>query len=135
MNYILKTDWNLAGEINQELQQEIDGHITRLSAWCVRTREDGVKRALIALGWTPPQSCGDCGSEPSRPEYGSDFESWLRSVCFQAPTPEAYDLAKSAWAESERIATDKQNASPLPAMQSQRRAKIKAAIDAAGGVK
>lgn len=25
------------------------------------------------------------------------FERWLRSVCFQAPTPEAYDLAKCAW--------------------------------------
>jgi hypothetical protein len=25
------------------------------------------------------------------------FETWLRTVCFQKPTPEAYDLAKSAW--------------------------------------
>lgn len=25
------------------------------------------------------------------------FEEWLRSKCFQQPTPEAYDLAKSAW--------------------------------------
>lgn len=25
------------------------------------------------------------------------FERWLRSVCFQKPTPEAYDLAKCAW--------------------------------------
>ena len=25
------------------------------------------------------------------------FEEWLRTVCFQKPTPEAYDLAKSAW--------------------------------------
>lgn len=29
-----------------------------------------------------------------------DFESWLRTVCFQKPTPEAYDLAKSAWLAS-----------------------------------
>ncbi len=28
-----------------------------------------------------------------------EFEKWLRSVCFQKPTPEAYDLAKSAWLE------------------------------------
>ena len=26
-----------------------------------------------------------------------EFEAWLRSACFQKPTPEAYDLAKSAW--------------------------------------
>jgi len=25
------------------------------------------------------------------------FEEWLRTVCFQKPTPEAYDLAKSAY--------------------------------------
>jgi hypothetical protein len=25
------------------------------------------------------------------------FEEWLRTVCFQAPTAEAYDLAKDAW--------------------------------------
>jgi len=26
-----------------------------------------------------------------------DFEEWLKEVCFQKPTVEAYDLAKSAW--------------------------------------
>lgn len=26
-----------------------------------------------------------------------EFEAWLRTVCFQKPTPEAYDLAKEAW--------------------------------------
>ena len=25
------------------------------------------------------------------------FEEWLRTVCFQKPTNEAYDLAKTAW--------------------------------------
>ena len=25
------------------------------------------------------------------------FEKWLRTVCFQKPTPEAYDLAKCAY--------------------------------------
>ncbi len=28
------------------------------------------------------------------------FEEWLRSVCFQKPTLEAYDLAKNAWIEA-----------------------------------
>ena len=26
-----------------------------------------------------------------------DFKAWLNSVCFQRPTPEAYDLARDAW--------------------------------------
>ncbi len=26
-----------------------------------------------------------------------EFEEWLRTACFQKPTPEAYDLAKVAW--------------------------------------
>ena len=26
-----------------------------------------------------------------------EFKKWLNSVCFQKPTPEAYDLAKDAW--------------------------------------
>jgi hypothetical protein len=31
--------------------------------------------------------------QPAEP----DFEKWLRTVCFQRPTPEAYDLARDAW--------------------------------------
>ncbi len=33
---------------------------------------------------------------------GIAFEAWLRTVCFQKPTPEAYDLAKDAWQAGER---------------------------------
>lgn len=33
-------------------------------------------------------------------ESRAAFEVWLRTVCFQKPTPEAYDLAVSAWQES-----------------------------------
>ncbi len=32
------------------------------------------------------------------------FEEWLRTVCFQKPTPDAYDLAKCAWIESRKQA-------------------------------
>ena len=32
----------------------------------------------------------------------SEYEKWLRTVCFQKPTPEAYDLAKCAWAEASK---------------------------------
>ncbi len=30
-------------------------------------------------------------------EQREQFEKWLRTVCFQQPTPEAYDLAWEAW--------------------------------------
>lgn len=33
----------------------------------------------------------------------SNFEKWLRTVCFKTPTPEAYDLAKLAWDASEKL--------------------------------
>ena len=36
-----------------------------------------------------------------------DFESWLRSICFQKPTKEAYDLAKAAWIEAKKLYTEK----------------------------
>lgn len=32
----------------------------------------------------------------------SGFEEWLRTVCFQKPTPEAYDLARDAWKEARK---------------------------------
>lgn len=36
-------------------------------------------------------------SQPTSDEGTQQFESWLRTVCFQQPTPEAYDLALCAW--------------------------------------
>lgn len=35
--------------------------------------------------------------EPQAEAVPPGFEVWLRTVCFQRPTPEAYDLAKAAW--------------------------------------
>ena len=32
-----------------------------------------------------------------------DFDEWLRSVCFQKPTPEAYDLAKAAFIQGQLV--------------------------------
>lgn len=34
------------------------------------------------------------------------FDEWLRTVCFQKPTPEAYDLAKSAWNAAIKAASE-----------------------------
>jgi len=35
-----------------------------------------------------------------------EFKKWLNSVCFQKPTPEAYDLAKDAWKAALKSKTD-----------------------------
>jgi len=32
-----------------------------------------------------------------------DFDQWLKTVCFQKPTPEAYDLAKSAFEYAKKL--------------------------------
>ena len=44
-----------------------------------------------------------------------EFTAWLNSVCFQKPTPEAYDLAKDAWK-----AALKSNKEPVAKLQLQR---------------
>ena len=31
------------------------------------------------------------------PQINTNFDAWLKSFCFQKPTPEAYELAKLAW--------------------------------------
>jgi len=41
-------------------------------------------------------------------ETNKPFETWLRSVCFQKPPAEAYDLAKGAWEESARQLMDRE---------------------------
>lgn len=42
-----------------------------------------------------------------------EFEAWLRSVCFQKPTQEAYDLAKAAWEEATKQ-TESKELTPYP---------------------
>lgn len=38
-----------------------------------------------------------------------EFEAWLRTVCFQTPTLQAYDLAKSAWKQAKLSAATEIN--------------------------
>lgn len=33
----------------------------------------------------------------------SDFDKWLRETCFQAPPPEAEDLARTAWDNRQKV--------------------------------
>lgn len=69
-------------EYKLNMQVKIDGTITQelhnaqavLARWVMDTREEQVRQALIALGWTPPimltthhahaiGTCGQCGNE------------------------------------------------------------------------
>jgi hypothetical protein len=51
-------------------------------------------------------TCWKCGKTR---EYETSFEEWLRSVCFQKPTKEAYDLALAAWRESSGLSEGGKN--------------------------
>lgn len=41
--------------ITQELTEQFDGVETKLMQWIYKTRDAGVRDALIKLGWTPPE--------------------------------------------------------------------------------
>ena len=52
-NVRLVTSWNDEGIITQHLDG-IDPFVERVSKWICNTRDAGIKKALIELGWTPP---------------------------------------------------------------------------------
>ncbi len=66
-----------------------------------------------------PMPCPDCDAPSSLAAMpgSAAFEAWLRTVCFQPPTPEAYDLAKCAWVE----ATKRCNSNPPNAKKRKRK--------------
>jgi len=43
------------GIISQELQSIQEGHVERITKWVCDTKEQGIKDALIKMGWTPPK--------------------------------------------------------------------------------
>ncbi len=61
MKYELKTHVYKDGEIEQLLHE---GN-TQLARWVIETREAGIKQALIALGWKPPE-VEDDGTQTSK---------------------------------------------------------------------
>jgi hypothetical protein len=67
-------------------------------------------------------------SDPAGNEHAAaqEFEAWLRTVCFQAPTKEAYDLAKSAWKQARTSAASL--TFPLPSIPEDLSRKIQAAM-------
>lgn len=42
------------GTIIQTLNQEVDGITHQLQRWIVNTMDEGIRNALIDMGWTPP---------------------------------------------------------------------------------
>lgn len=55
MNFKVKTIMNaLNGEILQKTESEIDGFATKTYITILKTQEEGIRQALIKLGWTPP---------------------------------------------------------------------------------
>jgi hypothetical protein len=55
MRYVLKTETDKdVGLIRQELISEFNGLTTMFSKWIIKTRDEGVRKALVDLGWTPP---------------------------------------------------------------------------------
>ena len=58
MKYNLFTDTLGDGRIFQTLEAVGDNPeapATVLGRWVIKTREEGIKKALIELGWTPPK--------------------------------------------------------------------------------
>ena len=47
------TSWNADGIITQHMEG-FDDCVTKMSRWIINTREAGVRKALIEMGWTPP---------------------------------------------------------------------------------
>lgn len=44
----------------------------------------------------------DTGKLDAIDKFGHPFQTWLRRECFKKPTPEAFDLARSAWKEQDK---------------------------------
>lgn len=68
MKFEIKTTPYESGIIEQELLPEDNNIGFGYTKWVVDTREQGIKEALIALGWKPPNThihmdaalCGEC---------------------------------------------------------------------------
>jgi hypothetical protein len=54
--YQLTTAHNSDGVLSQKLVEETRGMQARLMEWVMDTREQGLRDALVKLGWTPPEN-------------------------------------------------------------------------------
>jgi hypothetical protein len=54
IKYQLTTEVAPDGVITQTLELEREGIMEHLSRWVVRAQDEGIRQALIQLGWTPP---------------------------------------------------------------------------------
>jgi hypothetical protein len=54
MKYNIETRPSAEGTIIQDLSYEYEGMIALISRQIIHTRDEQIRAALIALGWTPP---------------------------------------------------------------------------------
>jgi hypothetical protein len=56
VGFRLTTLPHIDGKITQELQEYMGEQTRTLSRWVLDSREQGVRDALVQLGWTPPNA-------------------------------------------------------------------------------
>jgi hypothetical protein len=46
------TNWNIEDGV---ISQRMEGMLTNMTRMIIKTRDEGVRKALIDMGWTPPK--------------------------------------------------------------------------------
>ena len=82
MKYNIKTDIHDNAIIVQELHCEFQDIATRTARWVIDTRDSDIKKALIKLGWTPPEHGM---SAVDRIEIGKKVARWLKNNDVEFP--------------------------------------------------
>jgi hypothetical protein len=73
--------WNTDGDISQHIEG-FEPFCDRLTKWILRTRDEGIRKALIEMGWTPPLD--DTLKKITRE---ADDAVGIPARCFGAPGP------------------------------------------------
>ncbi len=91
----------LSGEFNETLVircQYCDDGIFDETETCEECTGAGEFAIKVPVEWTTIKDIYSMIVKTMQVEnINEDFDKWLKTVCFQKPTPEAYDLAKEAW--------------------------------------
>ena len=73
--YMITTNYDDT-RIIQELTHFSHGEAEKLTRWMADIREEGIRRALIALGWRPPEALNNESKWTSTPPGVSKWEGW-----------------------------------------------------------
>jgi len=78
LDFIVKTIPDMTtGDIRQTLRQKTPEFEREISTWVMRTREAGIREALIKLGWTPPGAVRAPDLQDQQPERTDTMEAWM----------------------------------------------------------